>query len=191
MRTPGLYEFEEIGRIANKRGEDFSVIIGLSEDLAKQLRRRSLDKEDIELMENTSDLDRFGYGSYEKWFENRTPFAVVTSHGELAAFAWFGPKPYGQKSMKHMSPGARAEEQVTDTNGWHTVSFRSYEPYRATGIMRPFMEKAMAAYKELHPDAKIWAIIDSKNASSIALSERLGFAIAPQEDQAFTLMTLA
>jgi RimJ/RimL family protein N-acetyltransferase len=57
--------------------------------------------------------------------------------------------------------------------------------------MRPFMEKAMAAYKELHPDAKIWAIIDSKNASSIALSERLGFAIAPQEDQAFTLMTLA
>ena len=190
MHAPGLYEYQEIGSIENRRGDAFKVIIGLPEELAKELRLRSLDEYDIELQENTSDRERFGEGSYKDWFHNRTPFAVVAPDGSLAAFAWLGPKPLGQKSMKHVSPGARAESHDADSGGWHTVSFRSYEPFRGVGIMRPFIQKVLTAYKELFPDAKIWAIIDAKNASSIALSDKLGFKMEPQTDADFVTMTL-
>lgn len=166
-----------IGEMTGKTGEVFDLVVGLDEKLVAQLKEHSLDMSDTDLQENTSDHARFGEGSYEKWYaKDRVPFALVHKEsGMLAALIWFGPKPLGRKSLKHLSDAEKAQdESAMDAGDWHTIVFRAYNPYRGQGLMKPFALKSMEIYKHYFPTARIWAGINAKNAASIALSEKIG-----------------
>ncbi|MDP4114320.1 MAG: hypothetical protein Q8924_19655, partial [Bacillota bacterium] len=106
LRLPiPLYATFHIGNAIGRDGDGFMVFSGLDKNLVSQLKKYSLDEGDKELQENTSDKKRFGEGSYEEWYaKNRVPFALVNAKtGTLAALAWFGPSPLGQKSLKYLS----------------------------------------------------------------------------------------
>jgi hypothetical protein len=122
-------------------------------------------------------LQRFGKGSYEDWYsKGRVPFALVhRSSGALAALVWFGPKPLGRKSIKHLSEEERKDEYKAAGGNWHTIAFRSYPPFRGTGVMTDFVKTATAVYQKYFPDAKLWTSNARSNASSVALSEKLGY----------------
>jgi RimJ/RimL family protein N-acetyltransferase len=172
-----IFTSVRIGEVSGKSGEAFDLVAGLDEKLVAQLKQHSLDMSDTELQENTSDHARFGEGSYEAWYaKNRVPFALVHKEsGTLAALIWFGPKPLGRKSLKHLSPEERAQdERAMDSGDWHTIVFRAYKPYRGQGLMKPFALEAMRIYKDYFPSARIWAGINAKNAASIALAEKVG-----------------
>src|SRR5688572_10691414 len=114
MPSP-LYACQQIGTLESKDGTSFAMLRGLNQDLAQQLKERSLDASDAELEENTSDRKRFGEGAYEEWYaKGRFPFALVSPEGKLAALIWYGPDriPTG------------------DEGEWTTLAFRSYPPYR-------------------------------------------------------------
>jgi hypothetical protein len=164
---------------ATNRGEDFDIYLGLDNDMATKLKILSLHQSDEALQENTSDLERFGKGSYEDWYsKGRTPFALVhRSSGALAAFVWFGPKELGRKSMKHLSPEELKDEYKEVGGDWHTVAFRSYAPFRGTGVMTDFVRTATDVYMKYFPSAKLWTIPVNGNAASIALAEKLGYKI--------------
>jgi GNAT superfamily N-acetyltransferase len=143
---------------AEHEGEQFFIALGLDRKLTADVKTRSLDREDRDIQEQTSDRKRFGEGSYEKWYaKDRTPIALVAEGGTLAALLWFGPESFGE------------------VGPWHTVAYRSYAPYRGKGIMKAFARFAIAKYKALRPEVKLWAAIHSGNAASIALAEKLGF----------------
>jgi RimJ/RimL family protein N-acetyltransferase len=173
LRLPlPLYATSRIGEMTGKTGETFDLIVGLDEKLVAQLKERSLDLSDTDLQENTSDLKRFGEGSYEKWYaKGRVPFALVHKEsGMLAALVWLGPEPLGTKSIKY----GEGKPAVVQDGDWHTIAFRAYNPYRGQGLMKPFALKSVEIYKQHFPSARIWAGINAKNAASIALSEKIG-----------------
>lgn len=171
-----LFEKIFIGSAENN-GESFDVYMGLDEDLATQLRNFSIDLSDTALQENTSDFARFGEEGYETWYaKDRVPFALVhRDTGALAALIWFGPKPLGLKSLKHLTMAQRESENISHNDAWHTIVFRSYPPFRGTGIMRKFVEAATIVYRNYFPQARFWAGISRNNPSSIALAEKLGY----------------
>jgi len=174
--TP-LFSAVAIADARNDAGDAFEIFLGLNENMIAQLKERSLDKSDIDLDQNTSDRKRFGEGSYEAWYsKGRVPFTLI-HHGDnkLAAIVWFGPKPLGKKSMKHLSE----KESVPDADAgdWHTVSFRSYPPFRGKGVMKDFARTTLEIYMRYFPQAKLWTGADRKNTGSMALSAKLGFTI--------------
>jgi RimJ/RimL family protein N-acetyltransferase len=176
-----IYESREIGSLEARDGEKFSMVIGLSTDLVAQLKRFSLDLSDEDLQKNTSDYKRFGEGSYEEWFgKERTPYALVSASGALAALAWFGPKPLGRKSLRYLSEEEVAKESMQEKGDWHTIVYRAYNPFRGKGLMTRFVKLGMKDYEERHPNAKFWAGISTKNEASMALASKLGFVIDPE-----------
>lgn len=174
----GLYETAAIGTVQTDAGLQFMLQMGLDRGGAEKLKALSL-ADDPALRENTSDYERFGIGSYEDWYaKGRSIFALFSDTGELAAIVWYGPKPLGRKSLKHLSPEeqAREKESVQDAGDWHTIVFRSYPPYRGAGIMTGFAKATLDIYKHYFPTARIWAGINGTNAGSIRLCEKLGFS---------------
>ena len=162
--------------MTSKDGTSFDILVGLDAALVAQVREHSLNIGDKELQENTSDYKRFGAGSYEEWYsKERTPYALVDGVGKLAALAWFGPKPLGRKSLRYLSAEELAKEGMQEKSDWHTIVYRSYAPYRGTGLMTEFMEKITEDYLQRYPDAKLWAGISMKNAASVALAKKLGY----------------
>lgn len=172
-----MYETFSVEHFTSRTNDLFTVRIGLDKELIDQLKTYSLDTSDTDLQENTSDYERFGKGSYEEWYaKGRTPFALVHEKtGALAALVWFGPKPLGRKSLKHLSVEEREREGKVQEDVWHTIVFRAYHPFRGQGLMTSFAKMAIQTYKKYFPHAKLWAGINATNAGSIALAEKLGF----------------
>ncbi len=184
-----LYTATPIAKAASDDGSAFLIYLGLDEPLVAKLRERSLDPNDPDLDRYTSDRKRFGEGSYEIWYgQRRTPFALVSAEGELAALAWFGPKPLGRKSLKHASPAeTEALESLGTKTDWHTLSFRAYPKFRGKKLMKDFVRFAMEEYERAMPRAKLWTITSKENAGSVALATKLGFEVEA-EDKAFITM---
>jgi RimJ/RimL family protein N-acetyltransferase len=173
-----LYETCRIGTIETDAGQVFKLVLGLDAQGVAQLKTLSC-ADDPALRENTSDYERFGIGSYEEWYaKGRSIFALLDETNDaLAAIVWYGPKPFGRKSLKHLPPGeqAREKESVKEAGDWHTIVVRSYPPYRGTGIMTGFVQETLNIYKKYFPSARVWAGINGGNAGSIRLFEKLGF----------------
>ncbi len=163
-----------------KDGKEFWIVVGLDTGLVAELKEKSLDDTDEEIQKNTSDRARFGEGSYEEWYgKDRVPFALIdTENDALAALAWFGPKPLGRKSLKHLSEEERKQdERLMDAGDWHTIVYRAYKPYRGTGLMKAFVGFAMDTYRTAYPRSKIWAGIFADNPASRGLMTGLGFKV--------------
>jgi hypothetical protein len=176
-----LYNSLCIGEVKSKEGEAFDIYIGLSREHVQRLKELSLDISDTELQNNTSDFKRFGVGPYEEWYsKDRTPFALIQkSTGELAGLAWFGPKPLGVESLKHLSVGEIATERTMDAGDWHTIVYRSYPKFRGKGLMKQFVHFTMDVYLRKIPGAKLWAGIHGANSASEGLARSLGFTASP------------
>lgn len=171
-----LYESVKIAE-TERNGEQFEITLGLTEELVRKLKERSLDDADEEL-KTTSDRKRFGGGSYEEWYKkDRVPFALVhVKTGALAAITWFGPKPLGRKSIKRLSDAERLEdEQKINSENWHTVSYRSYPPFRGKGLMKKFAGFTLDQYALLYPNTCFWIGTDIGNPASMKLGLALGF----------------
>ena len=187
-----LYESIKIAEAENA-GELFDIVLGLTKELVQKLKERAVDDSDEEL-KATSDRKRFGEGSYEEWYKKeRVPFALVHQKtGALAALAWFGPKPLGRKSARRLSPKERLEnEQALNAENWHTISYRSYPPFRGKGLMKKFAGFTLEYYAERFPNVRFWAGTDSKNPASMKLAEALGFKIdenASDPEEHWTVM---
>ncbi|MEX2052523.1 MAG: GNAT family N-acetyltransferase [Candidatus Paceibacterota bacterium] len=175
-----IFSSTYIGEALSKDGEKFSVFAGLDEKLILQLKELSLDETDEELQKNTSDFKRFGVGKYEDWYKkNRIPFALVhTASNSLAALVWFGPKPIGRKSLKHLS-NAELSENESDMNkeNWHTISYRCYPNFRGKGLTKKFVAFCMDIYIKNVPNVRLWAGINTENSASSALALSLGFKL--------------
>jgi RimJ/RimL family protein N-acetyltransferase len=189
-----LYEMHPLGSLQSKDGEDFNVLVGLDRGLAERLKEKSLDLSDAELQNNTSDLKRFGTGSYEEWYsKERTPYALVSAEGKLAGLAWFGPKPLGRKSLRFLSEEELQKENEQQKDEWHTIVYRAYAPYRGKGLMGRFVRMTMEDYRKRVPGAKLWAGVSTKNEASIALASKLGFRLREDlvdEAEQWAAMTL-
>lgn len=161
-----IYKTVYIADVVSKDGEDFSILVGLDEKLIAQLKKFSLDENDIELQKNTGDKNRFGVGSYKDWYKrNRTPFALMHSDtGALAAIVWFGP-----------------EILFDDKNDWHTVGWRSYAPFRGKGLIKDFSNFAIDFYLEHFSNINLWAAIKKENTGSQELAAYLGFKILKEK----------
>ena len=171
-----IYTSEPLGTIRARDGEDYNIHIGLDRLQVQELKEKSLDDSDTELQQNTSDRKRFGEGSYEDWYsKERTPYSLLSRDGALAAIAWFGPKPIGRKSLKYLSEEELAKELQQPKSDWHTIVYRAYQPYRGKGLMVNFVRFVMDDYRKRHPDAKLWAGVNTKNQASMALAVKLGF----------------
>ena len=164
---------------AENRGTHFNIYLGLDAPKITKLQTYSLDTTDVDLQANTSDFKRFGEGSYDEWYsKGRVPFALTDrDSGALAALVWFGPKPLGRKSLKHLSEEELLREKTVESDDWHTIVFRSYLPYRGTGIMKEFVRVTTDVYLHYFPDAKLWAGINRANPGSLALAAKLGYTI--------------
>lgn len=190
----GLYESVPIADAISRDNESFVVVSGLDRHMAEQVKHYSLDEDDADLQENTSDKKRFGEGSYEEWYaKGRSPFALIHEKSDtLTAICWFGPKPLGQKSMKYLSESEMEEEKKATAENWHTISYRSYNPFRGKGHMRGFVQFAIDTYTKAYPEAKLWAIFNAKNEGSIALAKKLGFVprsdVSHPEDHLLTMV---
>jgi RimJ/RimL family protein N-acetyltransferase len=173
-----LYESHHIGSAENN-DESFDVFLGLDEQMATRLRELSFDLGDTALQENTSDFKRFGEEGYEKWYaKGRVPFVLVHRNtGALAALVWLGPKPLGRKSLKHLSAEELKKENTVESGNWHTAVFRSYPPFRGTGVMSKFASAVTDVYMNYFPNAELWAGINRSNPASIKLAEKLGYQI--------------
>lgn len=174
-----IYESVNIGTMHSRDGEEFTICAGLSRDVVDQLRRLSLDERDEEIQKNTSDRERFGTGSYEKWYgKDRTPFCLLGPSGTLAALVWYGPKQLGRKSLKHLTQEERLQDERTlSHDDWHTIVYRAYNPYRGKGLMKSFTKFTMDVYRRVYPRAKLWAGIHAENPASLGLAEALGFRV--------------
>ena len=161
-----------------KDGEEFDIFIGLKKKYIEQLKNRSLDKSDDEIQNNTGDRERFGNGSYEEWYEkNRTPFCLIHKRTDtLAALVWLGPKILGKKSIKFGEETKKDEEYLMEKN-WHTISCRSYSPFRGKGLMKNFTQLAIDFYKKQFPNALFWAGMDNRNKGIIRLMSNLEFEV--------------
>lgn len=182
-----LYESMPIAEAVSPDGDSFVIVAGLDRHMAGQVKHYSLSEDDLELQENTSDRKRFGEGSYEEWYsKGRVPFALMHEKSDtLTAICWFGPKPLGAKSMKYLSEEERAHEKElgAEAGDWHTISYRSYNPFRGRGHMKGFVQFAIDTYLSAFPKAKLWAIFNSQNEGSISLAGKLGFKPVPEASE--------
>ncbi len=175
-----IYNTVVIGEATSKEGKQFSIFIGLDKNMATQLKALSLDESDVELQKNTSDLKRFGEGSYEDWYKkNRTPFALFdNATNTLAAIIWFGSKPLGRKSLKHLSSEQLAEDETKlNSENWHTISYRSYPGFRGKGLMKDFGSFAIGVYIRKFPNIKLWTSTNEENTAGTAYASALGFKL--------------
>jgi RimJ/RimL family protein N-acetyltransferase len=177
-----LYESMPIAEAVTENGDSFVIVAGLDKHMAEQVKRYSLDENDADLQENTSDKKRFGEGSYEEWYsKGRVPFALIHEPSEaVTAIAWFGPKPVGSKSLRYLTPEEAEAEKKLTSDIWHTISYRCYNPFRGKGLMRDFVQFGIETYLSQYPDGKIWAIINVENPASMKLAEKLGFKPMPE-----------
>lgn len=182
-----LYESMPIAEAISDDGDSFVIVAGLDRHMAGQVKHYSLSEDDLELQENTSDKKRFGEGSYEEWYsKGRVPFALIHENSDtLTAICWFGPKPLGAKSMKYLSDEERAHEKElgAEAGDWHTISYRSYNPFRGRGHMKGFVQFCINTYLKAFPKAKLWAIFNSQNEGSIALAGKFGFKPVPEASE--------
>lgn len=190
-----LYESMPIADAVGKDGDHFVIYAGLDKHMVAQLKHYSLSEEDPDLHENTSDRKRFGEGSYEEWYEKgRTPFALMHEETDsLIALVWFGPKPVGAKSLKYLSDKEREREKTlaTQAGDWHTISYRSYNPFRGKGYMKVFVQFVIDTYLSAFPKAKLWSIFNTKNIASMKLAEKIGFRKRPEywhDDERLSVM---
>lgn len=175
-----IYKSIKIANSVSETGDKFSIFAGLDKKKVKELKKLSLDKSDVDLQKNTSDLARFGKGSYEKWYKkNRTPFALVHNATDtLAGLIWFGPKQLGLKSLKHLSKKELALEKNSVYRGtWHTISYRSYPGFRGKGLMKDFGIFVMDIYLKKFPDIKLWNSTNKENSAGTRYAESLGFKL--------------
>lgn len=172
-----LYGTIKLGTLTSREGEEFSIWVGADKDVVSELKEKSLDESDVEIQNNTSDRARFGAGSYEEWYsKDRKPFVLMHDVSkQLAAFAWFGPKPLGRKSIKYLSEEDRAKESEQKEDVWHTLVYRSYLPFRGKGLMTDFVRFATDIYREHYPQAKFWVGMSADNVGSTALASKLGY----------------
>jgi len=174
-----IYKSIEIAKSTGDMGE-FSIYVGLDKKRVAELKNLSLDKSDTDLQKNTSDLKRFGKGSYEKWYKkNRTPFALVYNDtNSLAGLIWFGPKLLGLKSLKHLSNKELTEEKNSLYGGvWHTISYRSYPNFRGKGLMKDFGIFVMGIYLKKFPNIKLWNSTNEENNAGTKYATSLGFKL--------------
>lgn len=159
-----LYQAVPIAE-ATHNEETFLIVMGLDRDLVRQLKEYSLDESDTAIQEQTSDRKRFGEGSYEAWYaKNRVPIALVRAGtNTLAALLWFGPETFEN------APPLEGKKE------WHTLAYRSYAPYRGTGLMKDFARFALQTYRAFRPQVVLWAGIHADNAASAGLAGKLGF----------------
>jgi RimJ/RimL family protein N-acetyltransferase len=172
-----------IAEARSNEGDIFLIFAGWSKDVVEGVKTHSLNESDAEVQEYTSDRERFGRGSYKEWYsKGRTPFALIHKETrKVAALAWFGPKPLGKKPPRFLSQTQTGREKETLGSGnWHTIAYRSYSPFRGKGLMTDFVRFAMTTYRAEFPDAKIWAIINTKNPGSLKLAHHLGFTPLPE-----------
>ncbi|MDP3948936.1 MAG: hypothetical protein Q8Q17_03235 [bacterium] len=163
-------------------GEEFEIVAGLAKDQTEEIKKYALDESDTELQNNTSDRKRFGEGSYEEWYaKNRTIFGLIHKKtGALAAIVWLGPKPLGRKSLRYLSEKELKKENEQEVGQWHTLVYRSYNPFRGKGLMKDFARFAMKIYSVSYPDARYWVGFSEKNKASMALVSSLGFTISEE-----------
>lgn len=154
-------------------GEEFSVFVGLEKKYVEQLKQLSLDKNDIDLQNNTGDRERFGEGSYEDWYKKpRTPFTLIHKKTDaLAALVWLGPSPL-----------------LPNQENWHTVGWRSYKPFRGKGIMKVFAQFVIDFYRGKVSNTKLWIEIRNENTGSIKLATGLDFQILEEESDDVSLV---
>jgi|SRR3989344_1861526 len=173
-----VYNSIKIAKATGDMGK-FSIYIGLDKKRVKELKKLSSDKNDADLQKNTSDLKRFGLGSYEKWYKkNRTPFALVHDDtNSLAGLIWFGPKLLGRKSLKHLSSKELTEEYNPYEGIWHTISYRSYPQFRGKGLMKDFGIFVMDIYLKKFPGIKLWNSNNAENNAGTAYALSLGFKL--------------
>ena len=174
-----IYARVLVAAATSRKNESFEIYAGLDESLVAELKRLSTDDSD-EALKITSDRKRFGEGLYEDWYKKgRVPFALVhASSDQLAALSWFGSKPLGRKPIRHLSELERLQdEQTMENDGWHTISYRSYPPFRGQGLMKSFVGFTLDLYESYYPGAKFWEGVDADNPASAALAEKLGFHI--------------
>lgn len=152
-------------------GDEFEIAAGLKKSSADEVRKHALDESDTELQKNTGDRKRFGENSYENWYlKDRTPFGLIHKKtGVLAAFIWFGPEPLGQE------PGE-----------WHTIGYRSYNPFRGKGLMKDFSKFSMKIYSASRPGVHYWAAINQDNKASIALASSLDLTVSEENSNSET-----
>src|SRR3989344_2616314 len=167
-----IYSAINIAEAVSRDEEKFSVFVGLDEKMVEQLKKLSGDLSDEDLQKNTSDLKRFGLGSYENWYnKNRTPFALIHNNtNALAALIWFGPKQLGRKSMKHLSDEELKNETNQDAENWYTISYRCYPNFRGKGLMKRFGNFVTDVYMKKFPGIKLWASASEKNTAGVAFA---------------------
>jgi len=175
-----LYESIPLAEVT-ANGDSFAIVAGLDKHMAEQVKQHSLDENDADLQEHTSDRKRFGEGSYEEWYsKKRTPFALIHEETDaVTAICWFGPKPLGRKSLRYLTDEEAKEEKNLSEGTWHTISYRCYNPYRGKGLMNDFVRFCINTYTRKFPGVGIWAIINVDNPASKRLAEKLGFKMDP------------
>ena len=183
-----LHDSVALGELHLPDGTMLTAHLGLTEDMARALKERSLDEADEEIQNNTSDRRRFGEGSYEEWFaRERYPFVLTDSAGKLTSLIWFGPEPLPSdgEELSTVQPQQDASE-------WDTMGFRSYMPYRGKGIMTPFSRFVIETYLRIRPQRCLWLATGVENGAGIRLYEKLGFVRAGlREGGARLIMVMA
>jgi len=169
-----IYSAIRVADAIAQDGEEFDVYVGLEKKYIEQLKKLSLDKNDVDLQNHTGDRARFGEGSYEVWYERgRTPFCLINKRSDtLASLVWFGPKPLGEKSIKF-----RKDREYEKQNIWHTISCRSYPPFRGKRNMGGFVKFAIDIYKKHFPNIMLWAGTDDRNIAMVKLVKEIGFEV--------------
>lgn len=167
-RPLGLYESATIDSNIDLRESNLGIatlLKGLDRNTVEFLIGRSNDKNDTELLKNTSDEKRFrDHASYAQWFEKgRTPYALTNEEDGLLALIWFGEKqpPRDTETIPH--------------DNWHTVAFRSYGPFRGSGLMVPLSQRVFDEYSAEHPFVSYWLEVNTDNKPAKKLYEKLGF----------------
>lgn len=162
-----IYASVPVARLVDDAGTEYAILAGVPEDVAQEIRARSLDATDEALQNNTRDRERFGpEGSYESWYEKgRLPIVLLSSANELAAIAWYGPAPVPTDS-----------ERTVDASGeWDTAGYRAYGTFRGKRLMRPFARYTLDLHTQLFPGRKVWIETNEDNAAGRRVFEGIGY----------------
>lgn len=175
-----IYKSIHMADAVNENGEQFKIFVGMDKKMVIELKKLSSDETDTELQKNTSDFKRFYEEGYQKWYKKgRTPFALMHNRtNNLAGIIWLGPKLLGRKSRKHLSAKQLMEdESKLDARNWHTISYRSYLPFRGKGLMGSFGKFVVDFYLKKFPNIKLWTSTNNENTTGTAYASSLGFKL--------------